>query len=180
MSLDFSKTRNQFELLEQKRIQLIARLQTISPEQYLTNITPTSWSPAQIAHHIFLSETLSHRYLQKKLTYPHSLQPAGLFSRTKNSWIKFIFFTRLKIKAPATIDVWQKEVHSTPEQLNAKWIEERQALISFLETQYPLYGDMLAFRHPFAGRMTMYQMMVFLNDHMAHHMKQIDRIVKRF
>ena len=52
-------------------------------------------------------------------------------------------------------------------------------MITLIEKHQEAFGSHMVYRHPFAGRMTMHQMLIFLNDHMAHHIKQINRIVSK-
>jgi hypothetical protein len=93
--------------------------------------------------------------------------------------IKLVFFTGFKVKAPPMIDMWKKEAAMTPEELESNWSGTRRELISFIEAHLPAHGTHLAYRHPFAGRITMYQMLIFFNDHMAHHQRQVKRILKK-
>ena len=93
--------------------------------------------------------------------------------------IKLVYLFHIKIKAPDSIDMWKIREAMSLEELKTKWDELRKNLISFIEDQYPRFGKHLAFRHPFAGRMTMYQMLIFMNDHMNHHQKQMRKILQR-
>jgi predicted DNA-binding protein YlxM (UPF0122 family) len=64
-------------------------------------------------------------------------------------------------------------------ELSEKWSVSRAALYQFIINNHKAFGTHLAYKHPFAGRMTMYQMLIFLEDHMTHHMKQIEKIVRQ-
>ena len=82
-----------------------------------------------------------------------------------------------KWKAPKAINMWEQQTILSPDELDKKWSALRQNLITFLETHQENFGKHLVYRHPYAGRMTMQQMLIFLNDHMAHHVKQIKKII---
>jgi hypothetical protein len=74
--------------------------------------------------------------------------------------------------------MWDQQ-HVLPQaEAASRWSELRNELITFIESHEAAFGRHLAYRHPYAGRMTMHQMLIFLNDHMAHHLRQVDRIIK--
>jgi hypothetical protein len=62
-------------------------------------------------------------------------------------------------------------------ELHMHWTQLRAELIGFIEANDAQFGTHRAFRHAFAGRMTMYQMLIFFHDHFRHHRAQIDRIL---
>lgn len=171
--------RRQFEKLESKKKNLLALLHTIPAEKYMRQPSPESWSIAQAANHIYLSERLSLAYLRKKMSYPDTIPPYHIKSWGAVMLIKFTLWTRYKIKAPKAINMWEQQDILSPEELEKKWSKVRTDLISFMEEHQPTFGSHLVYNHPFAGRMTMYQTLIFLNDHMAHHFKQINRIVSK-
>lgn len=178
MSASLSPVRRQFEKLEEKKRTLLARIQNLSPEDYLRQPAPNQWSVAQAATHLYLSEKLSLAYLRKKLSYPDSVPRYNIWSWKGNLLIKLTFWTSFKVKAPASINMWEHQEVLSHDQVGSKWSELRNELITFIESNEDTFGRHLAYRHPFAGRMTMHQMLIFLNDHMAHHIRQIDRIRK--
>jgi uncharacterized damage-inducible protein DinB len=179
MSPASERVHNQYQRLESRRKSLMEVIHSMPDELYVKNPSPAEWSVAQVAQHLFLSESLSLAYLRKKLMYPESVPRYH-----PKSWLgilltKVIFLTGYKVKAPPMIDMWKKEHIVTPEELDIQWSTMRKELMEFIETHHPAFGTHLAFRHPFAGRMTMYQMLMFFNAHMAHHQKQVRRILKK-
>lgn len=172
------KVEHQFHKLDQKKTQLMERLYTLPEETYHKQSSPGSWSAGQAANHIYLSEQLSLAYLKKKLSYPDTVPPFSIKSWGAMWLLKFSLNTPYKVKAPKAINMWEQQAILGPSELNEKWDMLRSDLKFFVEKNYPVFGNRLAYKHPFAGRMTMYQMLVFFNDHMAHHMRQMDRILK--
>lgn len=169
----------QYRLLEEKRLKLKLLIRSIPREKYYQQPSSGGWSVAQAANHIYLSEKLSFTYLQKKLSYPDTIP-----SFSYKSWVA-LFLTKLtlrlpyKVKAPESINMWGDQAILSPDELHLKWNTLRPDLIIFLQSNEPAFRSHLAYKHPFAGRMTMYQMMIFLNDHMAHHLRQINRILQK-
>ncbi len=170
---------HQFHKLELKKDKLMSQISSLPEEIYNQPPIPGSWSVAQAANHIFLSEQLSLAYLKKKLSYPDTVPRFHFKSWVAVLLLKFSLGTPFKVKAPKTIDMWQGQTIYAPSDLDHHWKLLRTALLHFVEEQYPSFGTHLAYNHPFAGRMTMYQMLIFFNDHMAHHMRQIDRILEK-
>jgi len=169
----------QFEKLEVKKQEIFDLLRSIPAAQLDQNPDAHTWSVYQVTRHLFTSETNSLLYLEKKLSYPDTVPHYNPKSWGGVILIKMVFLFRIKIKAPGAIDMWKITDTVSLEELKIKWDELRKNLISFIEKEYPRFGKHLAFRHPFAGRMTMYQMLIFMNDHMNHHQKQMRRILHR-
>lgn len=170
---------SQVEKLESKKQEIIDLLGSLTAAQLYQNPDAHTWSVYQVARHLFTSETNSLLYLKKKLSYPDSVPRYNPKSWGGVMLIKMVYLFHIKIKAPDSIDMWKIKETMTLEELKMKWDELRKNLIAFLEAQYPRFGKHLVFRHPFAGRMTMYQMLIFMNDHMDHHQKQMRRILHR-
>ncbi len=170
---------HQFEKLELRRIALMKLITSLSNDKYNQQPSSDSWSVAQAANHIFLSEQLSTAYIRKKLSYPDTLQPFQLKSWGGVFLIKLALWSNYKRKAPVAINMWEQQTILSQEELEQQWIKLRTDMIALIEKNQEAFGSHMVYRHPFAGRMTMHQMLIFLNDHMAHHMKQINRIVSK-
>ena len=175
MSSDASINR-QFTKLDQKKNELFAILDMADSNTYYRQPSPSSWSMGQVANHVYWSERNSLAYMKKKLSYPDSVPPYRPTSWAGPFLIKLVFLLRYKVKAPASIDMWKIEEILNPVDLKKKWDDLRTELGSFYEQNEPRFRKHLSFRHPFAGRMTMYQTLIFFNDHFRHHLKQVKRI----
>jgi uncharacterized damage-inducible protein DinB len=170
---------SQFDKLESKKREITDLLQNLPPTQILKQPDAQTWSVGQVAQHLYLSERNSLAYLKKKLSYPDTVP-----SYHPKSWggvlmIKLVYLFGIKIKAPDSINMWKANEVMTREELKSNWDALRVELISFIEKNEPAFGRHLAFRHPFAGRMTMHQMLIFMNDHISHHQKQMQKILRR-
>jgi len=169
----------QFEKLEGKKQEIFDLLGSLPPNQLHQNPDAHTWSIFQVARHLFASETNSLLYLKKKLSYPDTVPRYHPKSWGGILLIKMVYLFHIKIKAPDSIDMWKIAETMPVDEMKLKWDSLRKDLISFIEDQYQRFGKHLAFRHPFAGRMTMFQMLIFMNDHMTHHQKQMRRILRR-
>ncbi len=170
---------HQFEKLELKKKALMNLIAPLSIEKYNQQPSSGSWSVAQAANHIFLSEQLSTAYIRKKLSYPDTLLPFQIKSWAGVFLIKLVLWTSYKRKAPVAINMWEQQAILSREDLEQQWSQLRADMIMLIEHHQQAFGSHMVYRHPFAGRMTMHQMLIFFNDHMAHHMKQINRIVSK-
>ncbi len=171
--------RSQFHKMELQKQDIIHLLRSIPPEKYSQHPDPNTWSMGQVAHHLYLSEKNSLAYLKKKLSYPDSVPKYHPISWGGILLVKLVFLTRFKIKAPDSLDMRKFSQPMPLDELDTKWNELHREFLSFLEMHLPAFGKHLVFRHPFAGRMTMYQMLIFINDHIRHHQHQITRIWKQ-
>ena len=170
---------HQFEKLELKKKILINLITSLSDEKYNQQPSSGSWSVAQAANHIFLSEQLSTAYIRKKLSYPDTLLPFQIKSWGGVYLIKLVLWSGYKRKAPVNINMWEQQPILSQADLEQQWSKLRADMITLIEKHQEAFGSHMVYRHPFAGRMTMHQMLIFFNDHMAHHMKQINLIISK-
>jgi uncharacterized damage-inducible protein DinB len=169
----------QFEKLESRKKALMNLIALLSNEKYNKQPSSGSWSVGQAANHLFLSEQLSTAYIRKKLSYPDTLLPFQAKSWGGVFLIKLALWSSYKRKAPVAINMWEQQAILSQEELEAQWSKLRADMIALIDHHQEAFGSHMVYRHPFAGRMTMYQMLIFFNDHLAHHMKQINRILSK-
>jgi uncharacterized damage-inducible protein DinB len=168
----------QFERMEKKKKLLMELILSIPEVKYRHQPNPQSWSVAQASNHLYLSEKLSLAYLRKKLSYPDTIPRFHIKSWWGMFVYKIILTTIIKAKAPKQINMWENQEVLLAEQLDQKWSELRIELFDFIREQFPQFRNHLVYNHPFAGRLSMRQMLIFFNDHIHHHTKQIQRILK--
>lgn len=174
-----NRIHQQFERLEQEKETLLQWISSLRPEAYAQQPASDAWSVAQIASHLYLSEQLSLAYLRKKLSFPDTVPPYRVTSWTGIALIKLTFWSSWRVKAPATIDMWKHQPILDAAELSSKWNDLRHEIITFLDLHASQFRSHLVFRHPFAGRLTMRQMLIFMTDHLVHHRKQAERTIKR-
>lgn len=162
----------QLAKLSEATQRMFAHARSLPPGKYHQQPSPGAWSVAEIMNHVYLSEFLSLLYLRKKLSYPDQVPPYHPKSWLGIVLIKFVFALRIKVKAPPTIDMNAKRELMEIDALEKKWTALRADIRSFIATHHEQFGSHLAFRHLFAGRMTMYQMLIFFNAHLRNHYRQ--------
>lgn len=157
---------------------LMDLLSSLPSEKYLLQPNPNSWSAGQAANHLYLSEKLSLAYLRKKMSYPESIPKFHIKSWLGMFTYKIILIGIVKAKAPKQINMWGDQEVLPSDQLDQKWSELRVELFSFIREKHPQFKNDLVYNHPLAGRLSMQQMLIFFNDHIGHHTKQVNRILK--
>ena len=168
----------EFKKLEGNKNHLFSLIHPLSDQQYYQQPSKHAWSVAQTANHLYMSESLSLAYLKKKLSYPDSVPSYRMRSWAGVWLIKLVFATSWRRKAPKNINMWGDQPIFSKSELEAKWNALRAETILFLLAHADKFGRHLAYRHPFAGRMTMRQMLIFFNDHLMNHTRQVNRILR--
>ncbi len=174
-----TRTDERIHKLKQTHDHLIDLVGNLPEELYYHQISPSQWSIAQVSNHLYLSEKLSLAYLKKKITYPDSIPGYHPKSWASLLALKYSLKSPMKFKAPASINMWKDQPILNQKDLRQKWTTLREELFDFIRHHEEDYGTHLIYRHPFTGRMTMSQMLIFLNDHMKHHLRQIHRIQRQ-
>ncbi len=169
---------SQFERMEKKKSLLIDLIRPLPEEKYRQQPNPQSWSAGQAANHLYLSEKLSLAYLRKKMSYPDTISKYHIKSWFGMYAYKIILTGIVKSKAPKQINMWGDQEVLQPDMLDQKWSDLRLELFGFIREKYPQFKNDLVFKHPFAGRLSMRQMLIFFNDHIAHHTRQVRRIIR--
>ncbi len=173
------KINTQFDKMADKKRHIMKIIRPLTTEQYLHHVNPTTWSVGQIANHLYQSERLSLAYLKKKLSYPDTIPPFSIKSWWSLYTVNFILWSPFKVKAPPAINMWKDIEILSPDDLDTKWNQVRKDLAALLAEHHPRFHHHLVFNHPISGRMTMTQMLIFFNHHIAHHLRQIRRAIKK-
>src|SRR4030095_16373174 len=173
------KIQIQFDRMDQKKRKLMDLIRPLPDEIYRRQPDSSKWSIAQIANHLFLSEQLSLAYLRKKLSYPDTIPPFSIRSWWALFQTVFILRIDIKVKAPPKINMWGDQEIFSPDELDQRWNMLRQEMASLINEHQSRFSRHLVYNHPFAGRMTMTQMLMFFNHHIAHHLRQIQNLIKK-
>ena len=139
---------------------------------------PGKWSPLQVMQHLMKVEDLSHRYLEKKLSFNPVLKTAGLGADFRAVLLKVYLALPFKFKAPPVVgeEVFESGV-SLPG-LAERWQARRRELRMFLDGLPDEVLDKEAYRHPFAGRLSILGMVDFFDRHFRRHREQIRKALK--
>jgi hypothetical protein len=135
-----------------------------------------TWSILQVVSHLTRSEAGTLQYIKKKTQDPAALLKAGIAPWFRIAVLVAGIHSPMKFKAP-------KAAADVPESgdflaASLAWAEVREDWREFLEGFPEVLKDRLIFRHPFVGLLGPAQVLIFLNQHLGNHVRQIGRIRK--
>ena len=135
------------------------------------------WSIAQILSHLLQSEDLALRYLNKKSQAGAGMEKVRLASWWRLTALVVALRSPLRVRAPAV-------VATVPEHRGLDdLLEQRKGLLEGWRAFIAGYPDELrdraCYRHPYAGRLSLDQCLITLQEHLRHHTKQVARIKER-
>ena len=165
-----------YEKLEAGRISLAQRL--LSADEKSLHLKPAAgkWSIAQIIFHMISSEQGAINYISKKSQGGTSVPRAGIDAALKSFMLTLaIRFTKFK-KPPVLPD--------PPEQpevgmLMQQWEETRKKMKELIQKLPEDMFSRAVMRHPYGGRLNMKQTFSFFQEHVDHHLKQINRLLNK-
>ncbi len=165
-----------FEKMEATKATLLRRLASLDPETLNRRPDPSSWSILQVIAHLTKSEGGTLRYIKKKTQDPGALPNAGIAPWFRIAALVVGIHSPFKFKAPEGIG----DVPETGDFQAASfaWAEVREDWREFVEGFPEALNDKAIFRHPFVGLLGPAQTMIFLNEHLGNHVRQIARIRK--
>ena len=73
-----------------------------------------------------------------------------------------------------------KGEYSSLDSLKTDFMAFRKSLLDFLQDMEGEKYDLVMYKHPFFGRLTLLQMLEFFEGHALRHGKQIDKIIAEF
>lgn len=161
--------------LERLRSELEALCLRHGDEACRTAPPDGGWSVLQILNHILLSEAGTLRYMKNKTAHTPNLKRS-----TPVSYFRFFLLTSalhspFRFRAPEGVKPSETESLPPLPVLLEQWSEVRRDFRDFLE-QFPQgQENKLVFRHPVAGRLTLFHTLSFMKDHLSRHLKQIRR-----
>ena len=165
-----------FEKMEVIKAIFLRSLASLDLETLNRKPDPASWTILQIIFHLTKSEGGTLQYIRKKTQDPGALPRAGFVPWFRIAALVVGIRSPFKFKAPKGI----ADVPETGEFQAASlaWAEVREDWREFIEAFPPALNDRTIFRHPFVGLLGPAQTMIFLNEHLGNHVRQIGRIRK--
>ncbi len=167
----------QFERLEDQRTALFARVDGLDDGALNQPPAEGKWSIIQVMSHLTVAEKLSLAGIRKKMANRAGLQKAGLAGRARSAFLRLVLRLPVRIKAPA------RALPAVPERQDLEttrrqWDEVRAAWRKTIGSFPPELSDQGIFRHPVVGLMSFAQALRFIEAHVEHHAKQIDRMAQ--
>jgi hypothetical protein len=165
-----------FEKMEAAKADLLRGLASLDAETLNRIPEPGAWSILQVIAHLTKSEGGTLQYIKKKTQNPGALPKAGLVPWIRIATLIVGIRSPYRFKAPETIA-------NVPERgdfqaASLAWAEVREDWREFVEAFPAVLNDRVIFRHPFVGLLGPPQTMIFLNEHLGNHIRQIGRIRK--
>ena len=165
-----------FEKMEATKATLLRSLASLDAETLNRKPDPATWSVLQVIAHVTKSEGGTLRYIKKKTQDPGALPKAGIVPWFRIAVLVVGIHSPFKFKAPEGI----ADVPETADFQAASlaWAEVREDWREFIDAFPAALNDRVIFRHPFVGLLGPAQVMIFLNEHLGNHVRQIGRIRK--
>ena len=169
------KTEKAFNRLEKQRMNLLSHYRSLSDEQLRFNPGPESWNLLQVMRHLVTAEKQSLIYIQRKISHPENTPKAGAGSRFRSLLLKLALLLPIKFKAPKIAEV--EEVYPDLNEMVLEWDDVRNEYQEMILKNDAETLSKALYTHPRAGKLNIKQAIEFMEDHVAHHQKQIERII---
>lgn len=165
-----------FDRMEATKADLMRSLAPLDVEVLNRQPEPGAWSILQVVAHLTKSEGGTLQYIKKKTQDPQALPKTGFVPWLRIGVLVAGIHSPFKFKAPKAIaDVPERGDFQTA---SLAWAEVREDWREFVEAFPAALNDRIIFRHPFVGLLGPAQTMIFLNEHLGNHVRQIGRIRK--
>jgi hypothetical protein len=165
-----------FAQMEATKADLMRGLASLDAAALNRKPDASTWSILQVIAHLTRSEGGTLQYIKKKTQDPAALPRSGVVPWFRIAALVVGIHSPFKFKAPkSTADVPESSDFQTA---SLAWAEVREDWREFVETFPEALNDRVIFRHPFVGFLGPTQVMIFLNQHLGNHVRQIARIRK--
>jgi hypothetical protein len=133
----------------------------------------SSWNPSEVIQHLTISEKGILGYIRKKtLSGWLSLEEANEDTEARGKILLERLASAEKYPAPEFIAKPQKDI--LLKDAVREWLQHREELTAYFETAPNESLNLLVFRQPAAGMLTLIQTVHFIAAHIRHHYCQID------
>jgi len=168
---------------EHKRLNAIfdnyrAQIDSIPYEQFDQTPPHGGWSYAEVYSHI-MQATMASTIALERCTHPSDKPNTGKENLMGKLVLLFAKFPPVKIKEPQSVSAKMPALKISKEEARNFIIKCRKRM----DEMVPLTNDKVAIRrvkHPRLGMFTAAQWFKFIRIHLAHHLKQLDRVKKDF
>lgn len=167
-----------WQKLEHNRLDLFNFLEKQDPSVFNQKPAPDKWSVNQTILHLIEAESASLQYMKKKLSFGTDLPKAGFKSHVRRFLLNVAFVLPLKFKAPPNLAKMPKNDLDF-QTLKNKWAALRAEYLDLLNNLPENVFTAELWRHQIAGKMTLFQMIDFFDDHQSRHRGQIERTLKQ-
>jgi hypothetical protein len=135
------------------------------------------WNMLQVMEHVIWSENGTLQYMKRKTQAPWAdIELATDEENKQSNQLNSALKSEKRWKAPEVLP--DPTGAQSFENMVAYWDNLRNDYLEFLGSLDANYHNRLIFKHPFSGRLNLFQTMEFLNSHIVHHVHQINRIAE--
>ena len=131
------------------------------------------WSVLQICKHLQLSENLSLKNLQYNMGRIASRPTISFKNAVSSKMLGLALQSPLKFKSPVPTRYDHSPDTLILSDVFKEWSFTRRELKKSIEECAEDAFSKQIYKHPYAGYLTIGQMMIFFRDHFTHHHKQI-------
>jgi uncharacterized damage-inducible protein DinB len=136
----------------------------------------SSWNVMQVLTHLYEAESGTLRYIKKKYLGIEELENCNWKNYRNFILMQTILYLPTKFKAPKAVS--NPNVTLNYEELKNAFINIDKEFEEFLKNYSETYRRKAIYKHPFAGMLTVVQMLKFQRAHLFHHKRQIKNILK--
>lgn len=168
------KLSHQLQALDHSRQKLLEYIQNYSHHQLAFRPGENQWSMLDVINHLVLAEQGAYHFMANQRD-PNRM-PQKLTLDNPFRVLLMIASLRLPLKYKKPAKVPSPQTDKSLEQLTREWRDAQAKLMVFVES---LSDDMLhipIFIHPFFKYLNILQTLLFLKEHIDHHVKQVKRI----
>jgi hypothetical protein len=158
--------------LEQQRAALLRELHGMRPARLAFHPAPASWSALDLVEHLVLVEEAVLRGIPDRPTTRSLADSARAAMVLPVLYLAFARGGRLRAPTRDVVPVGG----SSLAQLEARWTRARANLRAVLQLMGPEDLSRPFFRHPVIGWLTTLEGLGFLERHVGHHLRQVERI----
>jgi hypothetical protein len=162
-----------FERLENLRRRVVTRLEGYDAVTLNRPRPDGGWSALQVLAHVVNAEDGTRRYVSRKMLAGASLPRSGLASRLRLVVLQAANASPLRFRAPAGTGDVPDDIH--PDSLLSRWLVVRMEWRELLDGFPEELLDRMVFRHAVVGLMGLPHTLDFLQSHLAHHARQVER-----
>ncbi|MFU8813300.1 MAG: DinB family protein [Balneolaceae bacterium] len=169
------KAESTFHRLEQQRKGVMSLYDSLAAEQRTFQPEPGAWNLLQVMQHLVTAEKQSLTYIKRKMERRQDLSPAGAGARMRHLLLRIALFLPLKFKAPKIADV--SDTAPDYAEMKQEWQAVREEMAQMISSADEEMLGKALYRHPRAGMLNLVQALEFFYTHIAHHQKQMRRIL---
>jgi hypothetical protein len=158
--------------LERQRALLLRELNGMTPGRLVFHPAPGTWSALDLVEHLVLVEEAVLRGIPDRPPSRSLADSARAAVVLPLLYLSFARGARLRAPTPAILPVGG----STLAQLEARWTRARANLRAVLQLMGPEDLARPFLRHPVIGWLTTLEGLGFIERHVAHHLRQVQRI----